>query len=149
LSAWRAAVAASTSCGATSTPTFRFVPRRPCSSRNEILPRLARSSIAVVNARRLACFKPGSRFYNIGRGTSVDHRALIDSLRTGRIAEAYLDVFEVEPLPPSDPLWTTPNLYITPHTAGGRADQDAAIVKHFLRNLDAFTTGAPMTDRIV
>ncbi len=102
-----------------------------------------------INARRLACFKPGSRFYNIGRGSSVDHRALVEALQNGRIAEAYLDVFETEPLPPTDPLWTTPNLYITPHTAGGRADQDTAIVKHFLRNLAAFTSGAPMTDRIV
>lgn len=102
-----------------------------------------------VNARRFACFKPGSRFYNIGRGTTVDHRALIDALNSRRIAEAYLDVFEVEPLPPSDPLWTTPHCYITPHTAGGRADQDAAIVSHFLRNLAAFTRGEPLLDRVV
>jgi phosphoglycerate dehydrogenase-like enzyme len=102
-----------------------------------------------VNARRLACFKPGARFYNVGRGTTVDQRALAESLRSGRIAEAYLDVFEVEPLPPDDPLWTTPNCYITPHTAGGRADQDTAIVKHFLKNLAAFTRGEPMVDRVV
>lgn len=102
-----------------------------------------------INARRLACFKPGARFYNVGRGTTVDERALIEALRTGRIAEAYLDVFDVEPLPPEHPLWTTPNCYITPHTAGGRADQDTAIVKHFIRNLQAFVAGKPMTDRIV
>lgn len=102
-----------------------------------------------VNARRLACFKPGARFYNVGRGTTVDHRALCEALAGGRIAEAYLDVFEVEPLPPDNPLWTTPNLYITPHTAGGRADQDTAIVRHFLRNLDAFTRGQPLVDRVV
>ncbi len=102
-----------------------------------------------INARRLACFKPGARFYNVGRGTTVDQRALAEALRSGRIGEAYLDVFEVEPLPSHDPLWTTPNCYITPHTAGGRADQDTAIVKHFLRNLTAFTTGQPMIDRVV
>lgn len=102
-----------------------------------------------VNARRLACCKPGARFYNVGRGATVDHRALIEALRSGRVAEAYLDVFEVEPLPPDDPLWTTPHCYITPHTAGGRADQDTAIVKHFLRNLQAFTQGEPLVDRIV
>lgn len=102
-----------------------------------------------VNARRLACFKPGARFYNIGRGTTVDQRALAEALRAERIAEAYLDVFEVEPLPPTDPLWTTPHCYITPHTAGGRRDQDTAIVQHFLRNLAAFLAGEPMVDRIV
>lgn len=102
-----------------------------------------------VNARRLACFKPGARFYNVGRGTTVDQRALAEALNSGRIAEAYLDVFEVEPLPPDDPLWTTRNCYVTPHTAGGRHDQDTAIVHHFLRNLAAFTRGEPMVDRVV
>lgn len=102
-----------------------------------------------VNARRLACFKPGARFYNIGRGTTVDQPALIEALRSGRISEAYLDVFAVEPLPPEDPLWTTPHCHITPHTAGGRSDQDTAIVRHFLRNLAAFTRGEPLVDRVV
>jgi phosphoglycerate dehydrogenase-like enzyme len=40
-------------------------------------------------------------------------------------------------------------VYITPHTAGGRADQDTAIVKHFLRNLAAFESGGAMVDRVV
>ncbi len=107
------------------------------------------STLNYVNARRLACLKPGARFYNIGRGTTVDERALIEALRSGRIAEAYLDVFATEPLPPDNPLWTTPNCYITPHTAGGRRDQDTAIVKHFLRNFAAFQRGEPMVDRVV
>lgn len=107
------------------------------------------STLNYVNARRLACFKPGSRFYNIGRGTTVDERALIEALRSGRIAEAYLDVFATEPLPPENPLWSTPHCYITPHTAGGRRDQDTAIVKHFLSNLAAFSRGEPMVDRVV
>jgi phosphoglycerate dehydrogenase-like enzyme len=102
-----------------------------------------------VNARRLSCCKPTARFYNVGRGTTVDERALLDALRTGRIAEAYLDVFEPEPVPPDHPFWTLPNCHLTPHTAGGRADQDTAIVKHFVRNLAAFIEGAPMVDRVV
>jgi len=102
-----------------------------------------------VNARRLGCCKRGARFYNVGRGTTVDTRALVDALRDGRIAEAYLDVFPTEPLPPGDPLWTTPHVYFTPHTAGGRADHDTAIVKHFLANLTAFERREPMVDRIV
>jgi phosphoglycerate dehydrogenase-like enzyme len=102
-----------------------------------------------VNARRLSCCKPGAKFYNVGRGTTVDEKALMEALKSGRISEAYLDVFETEPLPKDNPLWETPNCYITPHTAGGRHDQDEAIVKHFLRNLEAFQQGAPMVDRIV
>lgn len=102
-----------------------------------------------VNARRLACFKPGARFYNVGRGSTVDERALLDALRSGRIGEAYLDVFDAEPLPVDHPFWTLPNCFITPHTAGGRHDQDTAIVKHFLRNLAALQKGGAMVDRIV
>lgn len=102
-----------------------------------------------VNARRLACFKPGARFYNVGRGSTVDERALIEALRSGRIGEAFLDVFETEPLPNDSPFWELPNCYVTPHTAGGRHDQDTAIVQHFLRNLAAFEKGETMVDRIV
>lgn len=102
-----------------------------------------------VNARRIACMKPGARFYNVGRGTTVDERALLEALQSGRISEAYLDVFETEPLPKESAFWTLPNCYVTPHTAGGRHDQDTAIVKHFIRNLEAFTRGGTMVDRVV
>jgi phosphoglycerate dehydrogenase-like enzyme len=102
-----------------------------------------------VNARRLACFKPGAKFYNVGRGTTVDQTALLEALNSGRLGAAYLDVFDPEPLPPEHPLWTAPRCYVTPHTAGGRADQDEAIVRHFLGNLAAFEQGGAMTDRVI
>jgi len=102
-----------------------------------------------VNARRLTCFKPGAKFYNVGRGTTVDQAALLEALNSGRLGAAYLDVFDPEPLPPGHPLWTAPRCYVTPHTAGGRADQDEAIVQHFLGNLAAFEQGGAMTDRVV
>jgi phosphoglycerate dehydrogenase-like enzyme len=101
-----------------------------------------------VNARRLSCFRPGARFYNVGRGSTVDERALLEALRSGRIGEAYLDVFETEPLPPGHPFWTLPNCHVTPHTAGGRHDQDTAIVRHFLDNLAAFTRGERLVDQV-
>ncbi len=107
------------------------------------------ATLNYVNARRLACFKPGAKFYNVGRGTTVDQAALLEALNSGRLGAAYLDVFDPEPLPPEHPLWTAPRCYITPHTAGGRADQDEAIVRHFLGNLTAFEQGGAMTDRVV
>jgi phosphoglycerate dehydrogenase-like enzyme len=113
-----------------------------------ILPENA-STRNYVNARRLGCCKRGARFYNVGRGTTVDQRALLEALQSGRLGAAYLDVFDVEPLPPDDPLWTAPNCFITPHTGGGHHDQDERIVTHFLKNLDAFTRGEPMVDRVV
>jgi phosphoglycerate dehydrogenase-like enzyme len=102
-----------------------------------------------VNARRLACCRPTAKFYNVGRGTTVDQAALAAALRSKKIAAAYLDVTDPEPLPPAHELWSTPHCYITPHTAGGRHDQDETIVRHFLQNLAAFESGGAMTDRVV
>ena len=101
-----------------------------------------------VNARRLACFKPGARFYNIGRGTTVDQNALVEALQSGRLGAAYLDVMIPEPLPPEHILWTAPNCYVTPHSAGGRGDEQEALADHFLRNLAAFEAGRPLADRV-
>ena len=70
-------------------------------------------------------------------------------MRSGRLGAAYLDVFTTEPLPPNDPIRDAPNCFITPHTAGGRSDQDEAIVNHFLGNLRAFIRGEAMVDRVV
>jgi phosphoglycerate dehydrogenase-like enzyme len=106
-------------------------------------------TVGFVNARRLACFKTGARFYNVGRGTTVDQGALVEALYSRRLDAAYLDVTDPEPLPADHPLWTTPNCFITPHTAGGRHDQDEALVDHFLANLKAFQAGTALTDRIV
>jgi phosphoglycerate dehydrogenase-like enzyme len=102
-----------------------------------------------VNARRIACFKAGARFYNVGRGATVDQEALIKGLESGRVGAAYLDVMTPEPLPPEHPLWTAPNCFITPHTAGGRNDEGLSLVRHFLSNLAAFEKGEALTDRIL
>lgn len=138
-----------------SEPGVRIVPEEAISSALaeadhvvNILPDNA-STRNYVNARRLACMKPSARFYNVGRGTTVDQKALYEALQAGKLAGAYLDVFEVEPLPVNDPLWTAPNCWVTPHTAGGRHDQDEAIIRHFLSNLAAFQKGGPMVDRVV
>jgi phosphoglycerate dehydrogenase-like enzyme len=107
------------------------------------------ATAGYVNARRLACCRPTAKFYNVGRGNTVDQPALAEALRSKKIAAAYLDVTDPEPLPPAHELWSTPNCYITPHTAGGRHDQDETIVRHFLKNLAAYEDGGAMTDRVV
>jgi phosphoglycerate dehydrogenase-like enzyme len=104
---------------------------------------------AFVSAERLARMKPDAAFYNIGRGTTVDQVALLEALQSKRIAAAWLDVTDPEPLPPDHPLWTVPNCYITPHTAGGHHDEFERLVKHFLANLDRFTRGEALRDRVI
>jgi phosphoglycerate dehydrogenase-like enzyme len=102
-----------------------------------------------MSAARFAALKPGARFYNIGRGTTVDQPALIAALDSGQLAAAYLDVMDPEPLPPAHPLWSTKNCYITCHIAGGTGQQDENLSRHFLTNLAAFTSGGKLTDRII
>jgi phosphoglycerate dehydrogenase-like enzyme len=106
-------------------------------------------SQAFVNADRLAKLKAGAIVYNVGRGTTVDQNALIKELRAGRIAAAYLDVTEPEPLPPDHPLWDTPNCFITPHLAGGHRTEKERQVRHFLDNLRRFEQGAPLQNRVI
>jgi phosphoglycerate dehydrogenase-like enzyme len=72
----------------------------------------------LINAARLATMKREAFLINVGRGPQVDEVALVEALRTERIAGAALDVFEQEPLPADSPLWSAQNLLITPHTAG-------------------------------
>lgn len=102
-----------------------------------------------MNAARFQQMKRGARFYNVGRGTTVDQPALIDALETGRLGGAYLDVMEPEPLPPADPLWSAPNCFITCHIAGGTVDQDERLVRFFLENLRRFRAGESLLDRII
>ncbi|GAB4083517.1 phosphoglycerate dehydrogenase [Myceligenerans cantabricum] len=74
----------------------------------------------ALDAGVLARLPAHARFVNAGRGATVDEAALIDALRSGRLAGAALDVMETEPLPAGSPLWDCPNLVLTPHVAGGR-----------------------------
>ncbi|MGE3268050.1 MAG: NAD(P)-dependent oxidoreductase [Chloroflexota bacterium] len=70
-------------------------------------------------AREFGLMKPTAYFLNTGRANTTDEAALIDALRTNRIAGAGLDVFSYEPLPPDNPLPTLKNVVLTPHNAGG------------------------------
>jgi phosphoglycerate dehydrogenase-like enzyme len=134
------------------------IPTHPVSSIDSLLPNadhvinILPSSPSTDNfftAARFALMKPGAIFYNIGRGTTVDQNALIAALASEKIAAAYLDVTVPEPLPPDNPLWKAPNCFITPHTAGGSADEFDRNVDHFLTNLKLFQTGTPLRDRII
>jgi len=106
------------------------------------------STTRAFDAARVAALKPGAVFYNIGRGSTVDQDALVAALVAGRLAAAYLDVTEPEPLPPDHVLWTTPRCFVTPHAAGGHEDEGERLVGHFLENLARFETGLPLLDEV-
>ena len=96
----------------------------------------------MLDARRIGLMKAGSVLVNIGRGSIVNTEALMEALRSGRIAAAGLDVTEPEPLPPDHPLWDCPNVLITPHISGlGASKQKHA--EWFAENLRAYLEGRP------
>ncbi len=72
----------------------------------------------LINRQRFAAMKCDAHIINVGRGPIIDEGALVEALRSHKIAGAGLDVFVDEPLPADSPLWDLDNLLITPHTAG-------------------------------
>ncbi len=114
----------------------------------DILPENA-STIGYFGAERFRQMKRGARFYNIGRGPTVDQPALIAALADGRLDAAYLDVTDPEPLPPDHPLWAAPNCFICPHTGGGHREESVRLVRHFLANLAAFEAGGALIDQVI
>ncbi len=100
------------------------------------------------NAERFRQIKMGARYYSIGRGTTTDQEALAENLKSGHLSAAYLDVTDPEPLPPDNPLWSTPNCYITPHTGGGHSTESDRIVGHFIQNLRLYEQGHELINRV-
>ena len=86
-----------------------------------VLVPLSENTRHIIDADIIAAMKPNAFLINVARGGCVDEAALIKALKSGDIAGAGLDVFETEPLPADDPMWTAPNVILTPHI-GGFAD---------------------------
>lgn len=99
----------------------------------------------MIGPEELAVMKRSARIVNIGRGGVVNEQALADSLVSGGLAGAALDVFEEEPLPEASPLWDVPNLLITGHYAGATRKYDERAVEVFLENIERFLADEPLT----
>lgn len=102
----------------------------------------------LIGARELARMKRGSLLVNVGRAKILDQNALIESLQSGHLAGASLDVFHQEPLPADDPLWTAPNVILTPHTSGFRQGHWPEVIDVFSDNLQRFENGKPIRFRV-
>ncbi len=81
----------------------------------------------MLDARRLALCKPGVRIVNCARGGLVEEGALLEALRSGQVASAALDVFEVEPPPAEFPLRAEPNVVLTPHLGASTAEAQESV----------------------
>jgi phosphoglycerate dehydrogenase-like enzyme len=93
----------------------------------------------IVDATMLGALPASAVLVNAGRGDTVDTSALIEALEQKRLAAAVLDVFEEEPLPESHPLWRTPRVFITSHTAAPSFPSD--IVGVFVDNYRRYARG--------
>ena len=90
----------------------------------------------LISAAALAAMKPGALLVNVARGRVVDESALIAALQAGRLRAAALDVTREEPLPSASPLWSMPNVLITPHTAGETQAYEDNVIDILIENLD-------------
>ena len=105
---------------------------------------LTDDSRGLVDRSVLAALPRGAWLVNIGRGAVVDEAALIESLGSGRLSGAALDVFATEPLPPDHPLWALPNVIVSPHIGGDVPGWLESFSRSFLDELERFITGRPL-----
>jgi phosphoglycerate dehydrogenase-like enzyme len=106
--------------------------------------KLSPRSVGLVGAAELALMKPSAYLVNTSRGPLVDGAALLDALRSGSIAGAALDVYDVEPLPLSDPLRSAPNVVLTPHLGYVTEESYQVFYGEAAEDIVAFAKGSPV-----
>lgn len=99
----------------------------------------------LLGEKELSLMKEGAILFNIGRGKTIDEKALIRVLK-GKKIKAVLDVFEEEPLSPESELWELENVIITPHVSGINLPEE--ICEEFVRNYEQWVRGEPLTNLV-
>lgn len=102
---------------------------------------LTPETTGLMSAAAFAAMKPSSVFVNVARGKVADEAALIKTMEGNKIWAAALDVTAEEPLPAASPLWTMPNVFITPHTAGETRAYEDNVIDILIENLDRLWRG--------
>ncbi|PKB78870.1 MAG: hypothetical protein BZY88_16235 [SAR202 cluster bacterium Io17-Chloro-G9] len=98
----------------------------------------------IIGATALAAMKPTAYLINLARGNLVDEEALIVALKSDSIAGAGLDTTTVEPLPKESPLWSLPNVIITPHVSPGTDQVGNDLVDFWCENIRRFAENDPL-----
>ncbi len=98
----------------------------------------------LVGKRELALMKPTATLVNTSRGPIVDEAALIDALRSGTIAGAGLDVFDIEPLPADHPFRSLDGIVATPHLGYVVQETYQCFFDEGIENIDAWLKGSPI-----
>jgi phosphoglycerate dehydrogenase-like enzyme len=95
----------------------------------------------MFDAAAFGRMKPSARLINVARGQIVVEEDLIAALHKGQIAGAALDVFLTEPLPSDHPLWTAPNVIVSPHMSGDESGWLDALARLFAQNFRHWLAG--------
>ena len=98
----------------------------------------------MIGAREFELMRDGATFINTARGALVDEAALIAELQTGRI-QAVIDVTDPEIPPPDSPLFTLPNVFLTPHIAGAAASSGSGSGSMAVDEIERFVAGEPLS----
>ena len=98
----------------------------------------------MIGAEQIALLNRGAILVNVARAQIVNDAAMRAALASGQLGGAVLDVFEREPLEPDNPLWSTPNVILTPHSSGFRASHWDEVTALFAHNLREFRSGGPL-----
>ena len=112
---------------------------------------LTPQTTGIVNYRLLKQLRKrnglgGAVLINAGRGRLQKDADIVRALEDGTLKEASLDVFEVEPLPKTSPLWNHPRVFVTPHAAA--TSDPAYLVAPMLAQMDAFERGEPLKNLV-
>lgn len=102
----------------------------------------------MVGRDHIRSMKRGSYILQMSRGAIVNEAALVDALEEGHLAGAGLDVTATEPLPVGDPLWTAPNLVITPHTSASSGLTTELVWSILSENVGRFVRGEPLLNLV-
>jgi len=102
---------------------------------------LTEETRGLMDAAAFAAMKPGATLVNVARGKVCDEAALIAVLQSGHIVQAALDVTAEEPLAADSPLWTMPNVLITPHTGGETRSYEDNVLDAMEENLGRLRRG--------
>jgi phosphoglycerate dehydrogenase-like enzyme len=106
------------------------------------------TSRGMVGEQQIRKMKSGSYILQMSRGGIVNEAALVDALEEGRLAGAALDVTETEPLPVGDPLWTAPNLIVTPHASAASQLTTDLGWSILAENVGRFVRGEPLMNLV-
>ena len=102
----------------------------------------------LIGTSELAMLPAGAVLINIARGPIVDQEALVAALQSGHLSGVALDVFDPEPLPEDSPLWSMPNVFISPHSASTADTENRKLTRLFCDNLKRYLAGEPLINQL-